>query len=149
MLAAKSGWGSDAKASAARSAAEASRDRPDRLCRMSCMEMTDLAILPGTANDDSPAGGGGSGGITDRVGSSVGSARDGIASGSSSVAGSVNGIAGSFTGSVRSFTGGSSGVLSSFSGFFMLRASSQRQRQSESGENHFRVHIKHPCMELM
>ena len=49
---------------AARSAAEASRDRPDRLCRLSCMEMTDLAILPGTANDDSPAGGGGSGGIT-------------------------------------------------------------------------------------
>ncbi len=93
--------------------------------------------LGGVASSSSGIAGSGSS-VAGSSGSSI--ARFG-GGGSSGIAGSGSSITSGFASSLRSLTGSSGSVLS----LFLLRASSQRQGQRESSENHLGVHvIYHP-----
>jgi hypothetical protein len=88
---------------------------------------------------------GGVGGIRRGSASGVGGVRSGIARGLRGVTGSLSSIRRSTRSLAGSIAGRRGCILRGFRRSFLLGASNQRQRQRESGENHFCVHvIYHP-----
>src|SRR5262245_49742570 len=76
--------------------------------------------------------------------SGVGRSGSGVASGGGGIARSLLRVTSSFLSLTGSVAGRCSGVLSGLGGL-LLRARDQRQRQRDSGENHFCVHVNdHP-----
>jgi hypothetical protein len=87
----------------------------------------------------------GTGSVGRSASSGVASRSGGIAGSSSGVTSSTRGVGGGFGSLTSGIACSGSSVLSGFSGRFLLRASDERERQRESSEDHFCIHvIYHP-----